>query len=545
MREAKLDDVSTVSLPKRGVGAQALPLVPTLTIVSHPFTRRVGERLLLGELLAGKNVELSRRAPDFVRPGQTQGASLADPHLSRKPIIFAPGEGGRVRLLVEDGGTQVVAGELIRGGREFSPEELAAGIPLELAERVVLLLHQTEPDTGEVQDSLGMVGQSPAIRRVRRHISQVADLKVSVLIRGETGTGKELVARAIHQHSRRRDARFISVNLGAINKELAEADFFGTKRGAFTGAQEREGLFRRAHGGTLFLDEVGEALPDLQVKLLRALEEEVVSPVGSDTIVPTDVRVVAATDANLEEQISNGRFKEPLKHRLAGYEIRLPPLRERREDIGLIFFHFAREALAELGEAWRLDPEDPYAEPWLPAPLAARLVRHSWSGNIRQLRNVTRQLVIANRGQKQLSVDSQLDKELGPVTPLGRPLRMSVAVDPQATPAPKAAAELKEVPRRKPADIPEQELRAALRANSWDLKKAADQLGIPRPSIYDLLRKYDIRTAGDLSTQEITRCYHECKGNLDAMVPRLEVSKQALRRRIKEIKELKDLELGA
>ncbi|OJT25150.1 AAA family ATPase [Archangium sp. Cb G35] len=540
MPEALLDDdVSTVSLPKRSAGERAVRLVPTLTLISHPSTQRVGERLLLGELLAGKNVELSRRAPDFVRPGQTQGAPLADPHLSRKPIIFAPGEGGRVRLFVEEGGTQVVAGELIRGGREFGPEELAAGIPLELADRVVLLLHLTEPDTGDAQDTLGMVGQSPAIRRVRRHISQVADLNVSVLIRGETGTGKELVARAIHQHSRRRDARFISVNLGAINKELAEADFFGTKRGAFTGAQEREGLFRRAHGGTLFLDEVGEALPELQVKLLRALDAEEVSPVGSDVIVPTNVRIVAATDANLEEQISQGRFKEPLMHRLANYNIRLPPLRERREDIGLIFFHFAREALAELGEAWRLEPEDPYAEPWLPASLAARLVRHSWSGNIRQLRNVTRQLVIANRGQPQLRVDPQLDKELGPAaTPLGRPLRLPVEVDPQATPAPKAAAEPAGAPRRRPADISEQEMRAALRTNSWDLKKVADQLGIPRPSIYDLLRKYNIRTAGDLSVEEIIRCYHECKGDLDAMVPSLEVSKQALRRRIKEIKEL-------
>ncbi|HYO69075.1 MAG TPA: sigma-54 dependent transcriptional regulator [Archangium sp.] len=536
MREELPNDISTISLPKRGVGEQALPLVPALTLVSHPSTQRVGERLLLEQLLAGKKVELSRNAPDFVRPGQTQGAPLADPWLSRKPIIFAPGEGGRVRLLVEEGGTQVVAGDVVRGGREFGPEELAAGIPLELAERVVLLLHLTEPDTGDAQDTLGMVGQSPAIRRVRRHIAQVADLKVSVLIRGETGTGKELVARAIHQHSRRRNARFLSVNLAAIATTLAEADLFGVKRGAFTHAKERHGLFRAAQGGTLFLDELGEALPELQAKLLRVLEAEEVAPVGSDTSFSTDVRIVAATDANLEEQINKGRFKEPLKHRLAGYDIRLPPLRERREDIGLIFFHFAREELAAFGEAWRLEPKDPYAEPWLPTSLAARLVRYSWPGNIRELRNLTRQLVIASRGQPQLRVDPQIDKELGPAaTPLGRPLRPSEELDPHATPVPKAAAELKAVSRRKPADITAQELVAALRANSWDLKKAADQLGIPRPSIYDLLRKYNIRTAGELSAQEITRCYHECKGNLDAMVQRLEVSERALRRRINEL----------
>ncbi|HYO55278.1 sigma-54-dependent transcriptional regulator, partial [Archangium sp.] len=477
MREELLNDVSTVSLPKRGVGEQALPLVPALTIVSHPSARRVGERLLMGELLAGKKVELSRRAPDFVRPGQTQGAPLAASWLSRKPIIFEYGEGERVRLLVEEGGTQVVAGDVIRGGREFGREELTAGIPLELAERVVLLLHLTEPDTGEAQDTLGMVGQSPAIRQVRRHITQVADLvKVSVLIRGETGTGKELVAQAIHQHSSRRGACIISVNLGNINTELADAQLFGAKKGAHsTAIKDTEGFFGAAQGGTLFLDEVGEAHPVVQAKLLRVLETGEMVQLGSPNPIPTDVRIVAATDANLEEQIRKGLFKEPLMHRLAGYDIRLPPLRERREDIGLLFFHFAREALAEFGEAWRLDSEDPLAEPWLPASLAARLVRFSWPGNIRKLRNMTRQLVIANRGQSQLRVDPQIDKELGPAaTPLGRPLRPPEVVDPHATPVPQGSAEPR--PRRKPADISEQELRAALRASSWDLKKAADLL---------------------------------------------------------------------
>jgi two-component system nitrogen regulation response regulator GlnG len=212
-------------------------------------------------------------------------------------------------------------------------------------------------------------------------------------------------------------------------------------------------------------------------------------------------------------------------------------LRERREDIGLLFFHFAREELEAIGEAWRLSPEDPSAEPWLPAPLAASLVRYSWPGNIRQLRNLTRQLVIASRGQPHLRVDPQLEKELGSVaTPFGRPLRLAEEPDLQVTPTPKGLTEPKPVPRRRPSDISEQELLSALRANAWDLKKAADQLGIPRPSIYDLIdRSPNIRTAGDLTPEEITRCHRECQGNLDAMVQRLEVSKRALRRRINEL----------
>jgi two-component system nitrogen regulation response regulator GlnG len=530
MNQGQSDDLATLSTtPKPKIGEQSPRLVPALTVISHPVIERVGERLLLGELLAGGEVHLSRNAPVFVRPDGSPSTSLADRGLSRtKPIVFMPGPEGRVRMRVDEGGSRVVAGEPVLGTREFGPEALAAGVPLELADRVVLLLHMTDPETGPLQDSLGMVGQGAGTRRVRKHIEQVADLQVPVLIRGETGTGKELVAQAIHARSKRRNERFVSVNLGAIPKDLAAAELFGANKGAFTGALNRDGFFRAAQGGTLFLDEVGEAPPEVQVMLLRVLETGEMYPVGGSTPITTNVRLVAATDANLEDQIRDGRFKAPLLHRLSGYDIRLPPLRARREDIGLLFFHFAREELDALGEGWRLSSADPAAEPWLPAPLAARLVRYSWPGNIRQLRNLTRQLVIASRGQPTLRIDPQLEKELGtvvaPAPAAGHSVRVAHIPEARAV-----------VPRRKPSDVTKPELIDALRANVWDLKPAADQLGIPRTSIYDLMAKYAIRTAGDLSVEEITRCYQECKGDLDAMVQRLEVSKQALRRRIREL----------
>jgi two-component system nitrogen regulation response regulator GlnG len=529
MNDCPLDELATLSTtPKPSVGEQSPRLVPALTIISHPVIQRVGERLLLSELPMGGEVHLSRNAPAFVRPDGTPGTPLADRGLSRrKSIILASGPDGRVRLRVAEGGTRVVAGEPVSGSREFGPEALTAGVPLELADRVVLLLHLTEPETNApFQDSLGMVGQGAGTRHVRKHVEQIADLQVSVLIRGETGTGKELVARAIHARSKRRGERFVSVNLGSISKDLAPAELFGVhNKAAFTGALPREGLFRAAQGGTLFLDEVGEAPPEVQVLLLRVLETGEMYPVGGNMPIATNVRLVAATDANLEDQIREGRFKAPLLHRLAGYDIRLPPLRARREDIGLLFFHFAREELELLGEGWRLTSTDPAAEPWLPAPLAARLVRYSWPGNIRQLRNLTRQLVIASRGQPRLRVDPQLERELGSVS--APPAEQA----PQAPEVPKPRA----VPRRKPSEVSKQELLEALRANSWDLKPAADQLGIPRTSIYDLMRSMNIRTAGDLCVEEITHCFQACQGNLDAMVQRLEVSKQALRRRTREL----------
>ncbi|NMO16364.1 sigma-54-dependent Fis family transcriptional regulator [Pyxidicoccus fallax] len=559
-----LADVSTAAIRDRSGGPTGPRSVPALTVISHPLPRRVGERLLLDAVSAGREVALSRNGPDFTRPGSALGEPLSDPFISRKPLLLAPGTlPGHVRLTNSDGGTQVgIAGTLMQGTWELSSEELTAGVPLELGGRVVVLLHLAETG-GEapVADTLGMVGESTGVLRLRRHIERVADLDVPVLIRGETGTGKERVAQAIHQRSRRRDGKFISVNLGAIPKELAAAELFGTHKGAFTGAtQSREGFFRAAHGGTLFLDEVGEAPPEVQVMLLRVLETGELYPVGGSTPVTVDVRLLAATDANLEEQIRDGRFKAPLMHRLAGYDIHVPPLRERREDLGRLFFHFAREELASIGEAHRLDNDDAYAEPWLPASLAVRLVRFSWPGNIRQLRNLARQLVIGSRGQPRLLADPRLEQELAaaagkaPANAASAPspgntsasegtaITSSPATGPasatvvaSAVPASPAPLEAK-APRRKASQLTEQELLAALRENDWDLKATAEALGIARPSLYDLIDKSPhIRTAGDLSAEEITRCFHACAGDLDAMVRTLEVSRRALGRRLKEL----------
>ncbi|WP_163999190.1 sigma 54-interacting transcriptional regulator [Pyxidicoccus caerfyrddinensis] len=537
-----LADVSTAALPKRSGGPKEPRAVPALTVVSHPLPRRVGERLLLDAITAGRAVDLSRNGPDFTRPGSALGEPLLDPFISRKPLHLAPGSlPGSVRLTNSDGGTQVsIAGTPMQGSWELTQEELADGVPLELGGHVVVLLHLTDlAEETPTADTLGMVGESTGVRRLRRHIERVADLDVPVLIRGETGTGKERVAQAIHQRSRRRDGTFLSVNLGAIPKELAAAELFGTQKGAYTGAtQGREGFFRAAHGGTLFLDEVGEAPPEVQVMLLRVLETGELYPVGGSTPVTVDVRLLAATDANLEEQIRDGRFKAPLMHRLAGYDIHVPPLRERREDIGRLFLHFAREELETIGEAHRLDNDDAYAEPWLPAPLAVRLVRFAWPGNIRQLRNLARQLVIGSRGQPGLLVEPRLEQELeaaarkAPANAMPAPRHPEAAAAPVSSePSPEKAA-----PRRKASQLTEQELLAALRENDWDLKATAEALGIARPSLYDLIDKSpNLRTAGDLSTEEITRCFEECDGDLDTMVRRLEVSRRALGRRLKEL----------
>jgi two-component system nitrogen regulation response regulator GlnG len=526
MAEPPIEDVSTAVGPPDG---RELPdLVPALTIVSHPLARRVGERAVLEALAAGREALLSRNEPEFTQPGHKLGNALHDPFIRRRPIRFAPGADGGVRLFVEKGDTQVVAGMAVEGSTEFTADELMHGVPLELAERVVVLLHLVDPKVEDSADSLGMVGSSVGIRRVRAAIARCVDLNVPVLIRGETGTGKELVARAIHDKSPRRSGPFVSVNLGAISRDLAAATLFGATRGAFTGAiREREGLFRSAHGGTLFLDEVGEAPAEVQVTLLRVLDSGEVHPVGADRPVTADVRLIAATDANLEDHIRDGRFRSPLLYRLAGYELRIPPLRERREDIGPLFFHFANEELLATSELHRLTPANAYARPWLPAHVAATLVRYAWPGNIRQLRNLTRQLVIGSRGLPQLRLDPRVADELGVLFAAGSG-ESTRPTDPGSGSGSGS--------RRRPSDISEVELKDGLRACAWDLSATADRLRIPRPSIYDLIARYpDIRTAGDLRGEEITQCFQDCAGDLDAMVEKLQVSKRALNRRVREL----------
>ena len=524
-RDRAIEEVSTAIGKKRG-GTPVARVVPALTVVAHPNGDRVGERLLLDALALGKEIALSRNAPDFTKPGAVLGAGLADPFVSRKPIRLAPTENGGIVLRAGEDGTDVVVGARVRGSVEIGAADIDAGVPITLADRVVLLLHRIELDVEDGPVALGMIGQSAGIRRVRSMLERVADLPVPVLIRGETGTGKELVARALHERSPRRHKPFVSVNLGAIPRELAAAELFGAEKGAFTGAtSDRSGFFRAAQGGTLFLDEVGEAPSEVQVMLLRVLETGEFYPVGGRTPHATDVRLVAATDANLEEHIREGRFKAPLLHRLAGYELRLPPLRERREDIGLLLHHFAREELQSIGEAHKLAPKDPYAEPWMPAALAARIVRFFWPGNIRQLRNVARQLVIGSRGQARLSIDPRLDAELEGDAPAPAPGL--------AAPSTREAAS---APRRKPSDVSAEELTAALKEHGWDLKAAADKLGIPRSSMYDLIERCpSLRTAGDLRAEEIERSHREHAGDLDRMAAALKVSRRALQRRVKEM----------
>ena len=263
---------------------------------------------------------------------------------------------------------------------------------------IKLLKDQLEQERDYLRDEIDVtvnfgeiVGQSMALKRTLAKVEAVADTSASVLVLGESGVGKEMIARAIHSNSARSDKPLIKVNCASIPKDLFESEFFGHVRGAFTGAhKDRIGRLQLANAGTLFLDEVGEIPMSLQGKLLRALQEQEFERVGDEVTTRVDVRVVAATNRNLEEEVTAGRFREDLFYRLSVFPIELPPLRDRVEDIVPLATHFLESICTELGR-------EPLA---LHKSNTAMLQKHQWPGNIRELRNVIERAVILTKGTR-------------------------------------------------------------------------------------------------------------------------------------------------
>ncbi|MEM7586508.1 MAG: sigma-54 dependent transcriptional regulator [Acidobacteriota bacterium] len=507
--------------------------VPALTLLAHPDPDRVGERLALTALSFGRAIQLSRLEPAFSRPqdsAQHEPLPLAERSISRQPIgLSGTGLAGEVQVDAQATRTEVlVEGEVVAGRRVLSAAEVERGVVLQLGRRVAALLHPMLLPPPEPAPQYGLVGDSDAMVGLRHEIAGLAPLNVPVLLRGESGTGKELVARALHDGGSRSQGPYLAVNMATLSPSLAAAELFGAARGAFTGADRKKiGWFQGAHGGTLFLDEIGEMPVEVQAMLLRALENHEIMPVGSVASQKVDVRVIAATDARLEAAIAEGRFRAPLYHRLSGYTLQLPPLRQRREDIGRLLNHFFEQELAQLGAGEQGD-DDPIVPP---ARVIARLARHDWPGNVRELRNVARRLALSHRlPTRQLL--TQLEEVLTPTTP-------SLELHPPATA--QAVAKLTPPPRRpnarrrrrKPADVSEDELLAALEAHSYRMRETAEALDLSRIGLYRRLdTSPNVRKAADLGRREIDDALEAADGDVEAAALTLRVSLQGLKRRI-------------
>ena len=320
----------------------------------------------------------------------------------------------------------------------------------------------------QVQGAFGfeqIVGQSPAMRRIFETIDRVADADVTVLIRGASGTGKELVANALHWRSPRRAKPLVKMNCAALSQELVESELFGHEKGAFTGAiARREGKFEAADGGTLFLDEVGDMPLETQAKLLRAIQEKEFERVGGNAPIRVDVRLLAATNQDLEAAVKAGRFREDLYYRLRVVELVIAPLTERREDIPLLIDHFLKDAAKRFGRE---------VKPLTGDALRACLV-HQWKGNVRELRSAVEQALLLAPGAEITAADL-----------FGRPA-------PETPPTTTAPGTFREAKERVVETFEREFLTQALRRHGGNITRAAEELGMHRQNLQQKMRELGI-----------------------------------------------------
>jgi len=314
-----------------------------------------------------------------------------------------------------------------------------------------------------------ILGRSPAIRELLASIDRVAATHARVLITGENGTGKELVARRLHDLSPRVEGPFVDVNCAAIPKDLLESELFGHEKGSFTGAHaQKKGKFELAHGGTLFLDEVGDMDLAAQAKVLRVLEQNYVERVGGSKPIEVNVRVVSATNKNLPEEVKAGRFREDLYYRLNVVELRCPALRERREDIPLLATAFLADAVKRNGTPPRTLSDE----------ACDALRREDWPGNVRQLRNVVEHLAILAPNDVIGAADVASASRGGTTAPEVDPYRDARSFD-----------EFKDTAER-------EFLERRLLENGWNVKRTAEQLGMQRSNLYKKIEKYGLKKPG-------------------------------------------------
>jgi len=411
-------------------------------------------------------------------------------------------------LMITAFGTQRIAVEAMKAGAEdylpkpFDNDELRLKVRKVMETRLLRrehrqLLEQVRLETGRFEN---MIGKSRAMMRVFETIEKVAPTDVTVLVRGESGTGKELVARAIHFRSPRGNRPFIAVNCAAFSRELVESELFGHEKGAFTGAvARREGKFEAAEGGTLFLDEIGDMGLETQAKLLRVLQEKQYERVGGNAPLRADVRIIAATNQDLEAMVKQGRFREDLYYRIKVVEVRIPPVRERREDIPLMVQYFLKEACERYSVSLKqLSPE-----------AMRQCVEQPWKGNVRSLKAALEQAVILSPASEITPSDlfSGADQNGAPQpesTSAHESARLKSTVASSPVGQAEANGELpkfREAKERFVGDWERDYFIRALRLTGGNISRAAERAGMYRQSFQQKMRELEISVA-DLGLAE-------------------------------------------
>jgi two-component system response regulator HupR/HoxA len=409
---------------------------------------------LLAPWWSGLDLRVLRHVRGVLRRRDLELALVA--HRPGEPAAFAP-----VAADEPDGaGLAVIAPQL--SAAELGLIELMLGeAALEVA--VALRDHKPEPNAGQRTSYHGIVGAAPMMQELYTLIDRIAPSDATVLVQGENGTGKELVARAIHVGSERRDRAFVVTNCSAFNDNLLDSELFGHKRGAFTGAiVDKPGLFEVADTGTFFLDEIGDMSPALQVKVLRVLQEGTFNPVGEAETRKIDVRIIAATNRDLSAMVAAGRFREDLFYRIHVLGVMLPSLRERRDDVPLLIDHFLARHRRQRPK--RLSPE-----------CAAHMLAYPWPGNVRELENEIERLVVL-AGDAATIGPELLSPRIRQWEPSAAP---EPAIDPSSLPAAVEALERRMIG-------------AAMRRHGGNKTRAAEELKVSRRNLIRLVQKYEL-----------------------------------------------------
>lgn len=387
-----------------------------------------------------------------IRMPEIDGLQLFDRILRLDPDIPV--------ILVTGHGDIAVAVKAIKDGvydfitKPFAADRLVQSVHRAAEKRRLVMENRALREGAEqAQDGLPLIGQTPAMERLRRTLRQIADTDVDVLVTGETGSGKEVVASLLHRWSRRAKGNFVALNCGTLPETVIESELFGHEAGAFTGAQKKRiGRIEHASGGTLFLDEIESMPPSTQVQMLRVLEMREVTPLGTNELRPVDLRVVAAAKVDLGDPRQRGAFREDLYYRLNVVTISIPPLRERRDDVALLFFYFAERAAARFRRS----------VPTVTATVHRHLREHDWPGNVRELAHFAERFVLG--------------------------LEEAAQAPPPGPDSPDGAMPLPERLDRYEADI----IRETLGRNDGDVRRTIEALGIPRKTFYDKLQRHGI-----------------------------------------------------
>ena len=445
---------------------------PAFRLLAERFLQQQGHQVLLAADLAQAKTILAQQQVDLVLldlslpPVFDPQATLnALPELAGQPVIILTGHAERELALqaISLGAWDFLA-------KPIDPDLLAVVVKRAVSKHLLEQeLNSLKRGVSAAQGLLPLVGVSPALRNIRTLIERIAPTDVRVLVTGPSGTGKEVVSKALHQLSLRAAGPFVSVHCGAIPAELLESELFGYVRGAFTGAdKDRQGLLNMADGGTLFLDEIGEMPLPMQVKLLRVLQEGTFYPVGGREQKKIDIRLVSATNAQLPELVKQGRFREDLYYRIKGITLETPALDERREDIPLLIQHFLQQIAAKSAQSVQLS-----------APALQWFLQRPWPGNVRELRNTLESVVaIARHGVVQLADIQLLHLDAKEVS----------FPDLQLPPGSSLDEQVRQLEIRL--------LSEALTAHQGNRSQAARQLGLSRQGLLKKIERYGLQQMG-------------------------------------------------